>query len=152
MVYILFASSLSFHRRQHKTRIFNVGNRRRLAQSKDSVDHPTDHDANFFDPHNAEYTATREHLAMDTLEELLHWLLKENGSVGILGDTWVGSHVDFIDATNSTRTRRKMILERVHQIEDLNVLFIESICTDKKVLRVVAQLRVDIGRQHEAQA
>jgi hypothetical protein len=26
-----------------------------------------------------------------------------------------------------------MILERVHQIEDLNVLFIESICTDKKV-------------------
>jgi hypothetical protein len=26
-----------------------------------------------------------------------------------------------------------MILERVHQIEDLNILFIESICTDKKV-------------------
>lgn len=76
------------YRRQHKTRIFNVGNRRRLAQSKDDSAHPTEHDANFFDPNNAEYTATREHLAMDTLEELLHWLMKENGSVGILGTSF----------------------------------------------------------------
>jgi 6-phosphofructo-2-kinase len=37
------------------------------------------------------------------------------------------------DATNSTVERRKRILERVHEIEDLNVLFLESICTDKKV-------------------
>jgi 6-phosphofructo-2-kinase len=72
-------------RRQHKTRIFNVGNRRRLAQHNEDVDHQTEHDARFFDPNNAEYTATREQLAMDTLEELLHWLLAENGSVGILG-------------------------------------------------------------------
>src|SRR5262245_53021595 len=63
---------------------------------------------------------------MDTLEELLNWLLNDNGVVGIL------------DATNSTRARRKMILERVHQIEDLNVLFIESICTDKKVSECLA--------------
>ena len=82
---ISFVFRLSIYRRQHKTRIFNVGNRRRLAQSKDDSDHPTEHDANFFDPNNAEYTATREHLAMDTLEELLHWLMEENGSVGILG-------------------------------------------------------------------
>jgi hypothetical protein len=39
-----------------------------------------------------------------------------------------------IDATNSTVARRKMILNRVHEIEDLNILFLESICTDKKVL------------------
>jgi hypothetical protein len=69
---------------------------------------------------------------MDTLEELLHWLMEENGSVGILGMYRLLSLL-IVDATNSTRARRKMILERVHQIEDLNVLFIESICTDKKV-------------------
>lgn len=70
---------------------------------------------------------------MDTLEELLRWLLEENGSVGILGINILQVHTDIVDATNSTLARRKMILERVHQIEDLNALFIESICTDKKV-------------------
>jgi hypothetical protein len=69
---------------------------------------------------------------MDTLEELLHWLMEENGSVGILGTAFFWLCL-LLDATNSTSARRKMILERVHQIEDLNVLFIESICTDKKV-------------------
>ena len=69
---------------------------------------------------------------MDTLEELLHWIMGENGSVGILGRTLLDS-LFILDATNSTRARRKMILERVRQIEDLNVLFIESICTDKNV-------------------
>ena len=71
---------------------------------------------------------------MDTLEELLDWLLNANGVVGILGIPWNGGFYNYADATNSTRARRKMILNRVHQIEDLNVLFIESICTDKKVL------------------
>jgi len=57
-----------------------------LAQKlEEDSSHATDHDARFFDPNNAEYSATRDELAMDTLEELLHWLLEENGSVGILG-------------------------------------------------------------------
>jgi 6-phosphofructo-2-kinase len=72
-------------RRQQKTRIFNVGNRRRLAHANDDPDDHTDHDANFFNPDNSEYSARRDELAMDTLEELLRWLLNENGSVGILG-------------------------------------------------------------------
>ena len=76
---------LTNQRRQHKTRIFNVGNRRRLAQLNEDSAHPTDHDASFFDPNNAEYTSTRAQFAMETLEELLHWLLEDNGSVGILG-------------------------------------------------------------------
>jgi 6-phosphofructo-2-kinase len=126
---------VAYDRRQHKTRIFNVGNRRRLAQFQEDAEHHTNHDARFFDPNNAEYTATREQFAMDTLEELLHWLLQENGSVGILGiSTFSGVN---IDATNSTRARRKMILDRVHEIEDLNILFIESICTDKKVYSII---------------
>ena len=83
----LYSPFLGLSRRQHKTRIFNVGNRRRLAQINEEA--PTEHDARFFDPNNAEYTATREHLAMDTLEELLHWLMEENGSVGILGTVFL---------------------------------------------------------------
>ena len=61
-------------------------------------------------------------------------------------------HPDIVDATNSTQARRKMILERVHQIEDLNVLFIESICTDKKVAQDCfyrAYCVVDFGEQYE---
>jgi hypothetical protein len=60
-----------------------------------------------------------------------------------------------VDATNSTRSRRKMILERVHQIEDLNVLFIESICTDKKVAHERcphAYRLLDFGEQHATKA
>lgn len=48
-----------------------------------------------------------------------------------------------------------MILERVHQIEDLNVLFIESICTDKKVARENrshAYRVLDFGEQHATKA
>lgn len=60
-----------------------MGNRRRLAQSHD--ENHTEHDANFFDPNNVEYNKTRDQLAMDTLQELLDWLLNANGSVGILG-------------------------------------------------------------------
>jgi len=86
LVDIIALSLTLLSRRQHKTRIFNVGNRRRLAHKlEDDSAHATEHDARFFDPNNAEYSATRDELAMDTLEELLHWLLEENGSVGILG-------------------------------------------------------------------
>jgi hypothetical protein len=88
---------------------------------------------------------------MDTLEELLHWLMEENGSVGILGECHNSPH-SFADATNSTQARRKMILERVREVEDLNVLFIESICTDKKVLHCYFSLSVDTRKQYAAQA
>lgn len=111
-----------------------------MAQTKDDAAHRTEHDANFFDPNNAEHTATREHLAMDTLEELLHWLMEENGSVGILGIISYTVTAAHLDATNSTVARRQMILRRVHEIEDLNILFLESICTDKKVIESGAYL------------
>ena len=75
----------------------------------------------------------RDELAMDTLEELLRWLINENGSVGILGIFVFLFFLISQDATNSTRARRKLILDRVNEIEDLNVLFLESLCTDKKV-------------------
>jgi 6-phosphofructo-2-kinase len=158
---------------QHNTRIFNVGNRRRLvagvatgpnspavphAAKTDSwtqaaapvlpngadapgaaADEPTaldlnvaapgkkcqgqiDQDATFFDPKNESASKLREQLAMETLEELLDYLICQNGSVGIL------------DATNSTMHRRQVLVRRIREREPkLGVLLIESICHDKDV-------------------
>ncbi|KAJ3356157.1 hypothetical protein HDU83_001736 [Entophlyctis luteolus] len=145
-----------------KTKVFNVGNRRRVnapplsAQSESlkieyALDSPsrssnristpapksanadgaspviinrpgTLHDSSFFDPKNKQYAATREKIAMDTLDELLYWLVHEDGKVAI--------H----DATNSTVERRRAVVERVSSEEGISVVFVESICTDMEVL------------------
>lgn len=174
---------------QHNTRIFNVGNRRRIAAGRKSSNSPTalkdasgvdgrlkaaatvllngvaapgadepteldlnnssvsektvldpgnnpqpadsngEHDVNnndqsakFFDPQNASARAVRERVALDTLEELLDYLVNSNGAVGIL------------DATNSTIHRRDLLVEKIREREPkLGILFIESICHDKTV-------------------
>ena len=87
-----------------------------------SHDH-TDHSASFFDPDNAEAAGLREQLAMQTLDELLDFLLDQNGSVGIF------------DATNSTLARRKNIVNKIRQRAgpELGVLFLESQCLDANV-------------------
>ncbi|KAI9209890.1 6-phosphofructo-2-kinase-domain-containing protein [Polychytrium aggregatum] len=108
-----------------RTQIFNVGNRRRAIPISPSVvvtaPNSTTHDAKFFDPHNSEAKAIRDQLATDTLEELIAWL-KKGGKVGI--------H----DATNSTKERRAMLLERVAQEKSIRCIFVESICTEGEVL------------------
>jgi len=49
---------------------------------------------------------------------LLDYLLEGDGSVAIF------------DATNSTRARRKMLVDKIQSRNDqLNILFLESICT-----------------------
>ena len=163
---------------QHNTKIFNVGNRRRIAagvthkgdQAPTSDDHdehdphdapkraatillkgkdapkitleedepttldlnenrddsapkdPIDQSAKFFDPKNETAAKLREQVAIDTLDELLNYLLHQGGSVGIL------------DATNSNVHRRKLIVEHIQQREPkLGILFIESICHDTNV-------------------
>ncbi|KAI8818889.1 6-phosphofructo-2-kinase-domain-containing protein [Fimicolochytrium jonesii] len=100
------------------TRVFNVGNRR------------TTHDAKFFDPDNPEAAATRDKLALETLEEVIEWLHRGGGKVAI--------H----DATNSTVRRRKMLFERVRKEKGIKALFIESICTDSKVLEQNIQMKL----------
>ncbi len=87
-----------------------------------SHDH-TDHSASFFDPDNVEAAGLREQLAMQTLDELLDFLLDQNGSVGIF------------DATNSTLARRKNIVNKIRQRAgpELGVLFLESQCLDANV-------------------
>lgn len=154
---------------QHNTKIFNVGNRRRIAagvanpadasptarssridvpaqaatilsKGTDGPDivvegEPTtldlngaagsakmDQSAKFFDPKNETASKLREQVALDTLDELLDYLLHQGGAVGIL------------DATNSTIHRRKLLVEHIKAKEPkLGILFIESVCHDQNV-------------------
>lgn len=79
--------------------------------------------ADFFDPNNAKAAQIRENVAMETLDELLDYILDQGGSVGIF------------DATNSTLERRKLIMKKVRERAgpELGVLFLESLCIDKNV-------------------
>ena len=78
--------------------------------------------AEFFDPKNERASQLREQVAMETLNELLDYLLIGNGSVGIL------------DATNSTIERRSILFKAIKAREPkLGILFIESVCYDEKV-------------------
>lgn len=73
-------------------KVFNVGNTRRKFAKEHGL---KDQDSKFFDPKNADSTRLRDKWAMDTLDELLDYLLEGSGSVGIF------------DATNTSRERRK---------------------------------------------
>jgi broad specificity phosphatase PhoE/predicted kinase len=97
----------------HSTRVFNVGNYRR-----EQLGSYQDHE--FFNPNNPEGRSTRRALAMHALDDLLKWM-QGGGEVGIY------------DATNSTRERRALVVERCEQA-GIPSLFIESICHDQSVV------------------
>ncbi|KAL9101526.1 MAG: hypothetical protein Q9163_003222 [Psora crenata] len=88
--------------------------------------------ASFFDPNNERAACIRERVAMETLDELLEYILEKGGSVGIL------------DATNSTLERRKAIVEKVRQRAgpDLGILFLESLCIDENLLESNMRLKL----------
>jgi 6-phosphofructo-2-kinase len=179
---------------QHESRVFNVGNRRRIATGRKASVHPrlapepacldppveaaaillnglphpngvprhtahlevpafdlnhasetevddtkangakndsNDQSARFFDPKNEKAAAMREQVAMETLDELLDYLLDGGGAVGIL------------DATNSTLGRRQHVVQRIKQREPkLGILFIESICRDQSLLEANMRLKL----------
>lgn len=90
-----------------------------------------DQSAGFFDPKNSKAAAMREQVAMETLDELLDYLLVGGGAVGIL------------DATNSTLKRRKNVFDHIKQREPkLGILFIESICEDPNLLEANMRLKL----------
>lgn len=91
-----------------------------------------DQSAAFFDPSNKKAALIREQCAMDTLDELLNYILEGNGSVGIL------------DATNSTLERRMLIMKRIREKagNELNVLFLESRCVDETLLESNMRLKL----------
>lgn len=101
------------------------------GQNNDEGGH-MDQDASFFDPSNTRAAQLREQCAMETLDELLDYILKGSGSVGIF------------DATNSTLARRKQIMDRVRERAgpELNVLFVESLCTDQNLLESNMRLKL----------
>ena len=97
-----------------------------------TVEHKTSQSADFFSPDNPETFALREKWAMDTLEELLDYVLDGNGSVGIL------------DATNSTIARRRKVLNRINERSNgrLKVLFLESICSNNAIIESNIRLKL----------
>ncbi|CEP24992.1 unnamed protein product [Cyberlindnera jadinii] len=132
---------------QHECRVFNVGNTRRkdphVGQSfgpakepltegdNAQAHHGTEHDAAFFNPENEESTKIRDKWAMDTLDSLLDFVLEGKGSVGIF------------DATNSTKKRRKRVLNKIRERSSLiKVLFLESICSDPVIIQRNVHLKL----------
>lgn len=95
-------------------------------------DEHMDQSANFFDPSNTRAAQIREQCAMETLDDLLDYILKGSGSVGIF------------DATNSTLARRKQIMDRIRKRAgpELNVLFVESVCRDQNLLESNMRLKL----------
>lgn len=145
---------------QHGTKIFNVGNKRRSTTKKDeeskgpladnehdikpNVDqkdgstaspvrkNQTSQPAEFFSPDNPESFGLREQWAMDTLEDLLDYVLEGPGSVGIL------------DATNTTIARRRNVLDRIKERSGgrLKVLFLESICSNSAIIEANIRMKL----------
>jgi broad specificity phosphatase PhoE len=89
-------------------KVFNVGQYRRAALGPKVA--PA-----FFDERNPEVAAVRRGIAMEALDDLLHWI-DEGGEVGLY------------DATNSTLERRNAIWERVYVERGIDVVFLETIC------------------------
>ena len=91
-----------------------------------------DQSASFFDPSNQRAATLREQVALETLDELLDYILNQGGSVGIL------------DATNSTLDRRKLVMQhiRMRAGNDLNVLFLESRCVDENLIERNIRLKL----------
>lgn len=116
--------------RGEECKVFNVGKFRRFAATGEKQD------ANFFDSSNVEATRLREELAMIALDELLHWL--EGGAVSSNGPPVGKNRTAIFDATNTTRERRKAIIDKVtafqHGRRPIGIIFVESICDDEELL------------------
>ena len=119
---------------EYDVKVFNVGQlRRALARAKyNQSGVKEDHTASFFDPSNPSAYKLRSQMAEECLEQLIGWL-KRGGNVGI--------H----DATNSTKARRKEIADRIAKEPDLKLVFLESVCTDPKVIDANIAVKVSSG-------
>lgn len=93
--------------------VFNVGKYRREA-----TPHP---DAKFFEPNNADGEKARRAAAEAAVADMLNWFRDPNHKVAIL------------DATNSTKSRRAWIHEKLTAARLLH-LFVESKCDDEKLI------------------
>ncbi|KAE8307636.1 6-phosphofructo-2-kinase-domain-containing protein [Aspergillus transmontanensis] len=110
---------------------FNASPEDKRAMQEASPE-PLDQSASFFDPKNQLAVKLREQVALDTLDELLDYILDRGGSVGIL------------DATNSTMERRKAIVDHIRKRAgpELGILFLESSCVDQELLEANMRLKL----------
>ncbi|KAI8366496.1 6-phosphofructo-2-kinase-domain-containing protein [Choanephora cucurbitarum] len=97
-----------------KTKVFNVGNYRRQL-------HGANLPHTFFDPHNSTGEQQRREAAAAALKDMIRWFNEDQGVVAIY------------DATNSTKARRQWLCEKLGR-QDIQVLFIESICQDEELI------------------
>lgn len=99
-----------------KCKVFNAGEFRRniLNGFQDNL---------FFDPNNIQAKYQREEICQICLKSLIDWLLKE-GDIAIF------------DATNTTKERRKYIIEEVKKIDNfkIKVIFLELITDDSIII------------------
>jgi broad specificity phosphatase PhoE len=116
--------------RGEECKVFNVGKFRRFAATGEKQD------ANFFDTSNVEAARIREEVAMTALDELLCWV--EGGAVSSNGPHVGKNRTAIFDATNTTRARRKAIMDKVtafqHGRRPIGTIFVESICDDDELL------------------
>ncbi|TDL27187.1 bifunctional 6-phosphofructo-2-kinase/fructose-2,6-bisphosphate 2-phosphatase [Rickenella mellea] len=120
---------------EYNVKVFNVGQLRRTRakqKAEQSVGVKEDHTATYFSHGNEQATKLRDSLAEDSLEMLIQWL-KDGGNVGI--------H----DATNSTKSRRAKIEQRVSCEKGFVVIFLESVCDDPAVIAANVALKVSYG-------
>ena len=105
------------------TRVFNVGEyRRKFAGAGQTSD--------YFASDNK---AVRMKFAQAALKDMIDFLFQED-SMSFLEQRGVDSgRVAIFDATNSTRERRRWIVDQLSALP-LKLLFIESICTDEAVV------------------
>jgi len=96
-----------------RAQTFNVGQYRRSE-----TPNPT---ADFFDTNNKDGEKMRRAAAEAAVADMINWFRTDKGTIAIL------------DATNSTKTRRRWIRERC-QAENIETLFVESKCDDKNII------------------
>jgi len=146
--------------RGNKCKIFNVGKYRRQAAAELSPQQDHDRpdategqnrqkmagacDANFFDDANEAASKLRHEVAEMAFRDALEWLEDDSDKRMAESDT---SHTlrrqyqrfAIFDATNSTKSRRKWILQQCAQANEVagdktGVVFVESICNDRELL------------------
>ncbi|KAF8852910.1 bifunctional 6-phosphofructo-2-kinase/fructose-2,6-bisphosphate 2-phosphatase [Acephala macrosclerotiorum] len=93
--------------------VFNVGNYRRKGAAQPSAD--------FFDVNNSEGERLRKAAAEAAVADMMKWFKEGGGIIAIL------------DATNSTKARRRWIKDRCDK-EGIETLFVESICDDEDLI------------------
>ncbi|XP_057987568.1 6-phosphofructo-2-kinase/fructose-2,6-bisphosphatase isoform X1 [Hevea brasiliensis] len=104
----------------HDTKHFNVGKYRRLK-------HGANQSADFFRGDNPEGMEARNEVAALAMDDMTTWM-QEGGQVGIF------------DATNSTRSRRNMLMKMAEG--KCKIIFLETICNDERIIERNIRLKI----------